>query len=93
MYHIAGFYKFKKLSNIKKNKKILQTFFLKNSIRGTLILAPEGINATLSTKKKNLYLVLNKVKKFLKLIILIVKIYLNVNFNPFIEVRLKLRKK
>ena len=67
MYHIAGFYKFKKLSNIKKNKKILQYFFLNNSIRGTLILSPEGINATLSSKKKNLYLVLNKIKKIFKI--------------------------
>ena len=67
MYHIAGFYKFKKLSNIKKNKKILQYFFLNNSIRGTLILSPEGINATLSSKKENLYLVLNKIKKIFKI--------------------------
>ena len=67
MYHITGFYKFKKLSNIKKNKKILQYFFLNNSIRGTLILSPEGINATLSSKKENLYLVLNKIKKIFKI--------------------------
>jgi len=52
MFYISGFYKFKKIKNIKKNKKKLQSFFLKNSIRGTLILSPEGINATLSSKKK-----------------------------------------
>ena len=52
MFYISGFYKFKKIKNIKKNKKKLQSFFLKNSIKGTLILSPEGINATLSSKKK-----------------------------------------
>ena len=52
MFYISGFYKFKKITNIKKNKKILQSIFFKNSIRGTLILSPEGINATLSSKKK-----------------------------------------
>ena len=52
MFYISGFYKLKKIANIKKNKKILQSIFFKNSIRGTLILSPEGINATLSSKKK-----------------------------------------
>ena len=52
MFYISGFYKFKKITNIKKNKKIIQSYFLKNSIRGTIILSPEGINATLSSKKK-----------------------------------------
>ena len=52
MFYISGFYKFKKITNIEKNKKELQSFFLKNSIKGTLILSSEGINATLSSKKK-----------------------------------------
>ena len=67
MFYISGFYKFKKISNIKKNKKKIQTYFLKNSIRGTLILSSEGINATLSSNKKNLYIVLNKIKKIFKI--------------------------
>ena len=52
MFYISGFYKFKKITKIKKNKRILESYFFKNSIRGTLILSPEGINATLSSKKK-----------------------------------------
>ena len=28
MYFISGFYKFKKISNIKKNKKIIQAYFI-----------------------------------------------------------------
>ena len=92
MYHIAGFYKFKKLSNIKKNKKILQTFFLKNSIRGTLILAPEGINATLSTKKKNLYLVLNKVKKIFKINNFDSQNLSKCKFQPFHRGKVKIKK-
>ena len=67
MFYISGFYKFQKIVNIKKNKKKLQSFFLNNSIRGTLILSPEGINATLSSKKKNLYLVISKIKKIFKI--------------------------
>ena len=52
MFYISGFYKFKKITNIKKNKRILESYFFKNSIRGTLILSSEGVNATLSSKKK-----------------------------------------
>ena len=52
MYFISGFYKFKKISNIKKNKKIIQTYFINNGIRGSIIISKEGINGTISAKKK-----------------------------------------
>ena len=66
MFYILGFYKFKKIINIKKNKKNLQNYFVNNSIRGTIILSQEGINGTISGKKKKLDLVINKIKKIFK---------------------------
>ena len=63
MYYISGFYKFKKIHGIKKNKKLLSDFFSKYNIRGTIIISGEGINGTISSNKKNLELVLNKIKK------------------------------
>ena len=66
MFYISGFYKFKKIINIKKNKKNLQNYFVNNSIRGTIILSQEGINGTISGKKKKLDLVINKIKKIFK---------------------------
>jgi len=63
MYFISGFYKFIKISNIKKNKKILQAYFVNNTIRGSIIISQEGINGTISAKKKNLELAINKIKK------------------------------
>ena len=66
MFYIAGLYKFKKISNIKKNKKILQFFFIKKNIRGTIIISSEGINGTISSNRKNLNLALSKVKKVFK---------------------------
>ena len=56
MFYISGFYKFIKVINIKKNKKKLQNYFIKNSIRGTIILSTEGINGTISAKKKKIKL-------------------------------------
>ena len=52
MFFISGFYKFKKINCIYKNKKILQDYFIKNNIRGTIIISTEGINGTISVKKK-----------------------------------------
>ena len=63
MYYISGFYKFKKIHGVKKNKKILSDIFIKYNIRGTIIVSDEGINGTISSNKKNLELVLNKIKK------------------------------
>tara|TARA_B100000427_G_scaffold328777_1_gene342759 strand:+ start:121 stop:1020 length:900 start_codon:yes stop_codon:yes gene_type:complete len=63
MFYIAGLYKFKKISNIKIKKKILELFFIEKNIRGTLIISTEGINGTMSSSKKNLNLVLKKIKK------------------------------
>jgi len=62
MYYISGFYKFKKIISIKKNKSILQTYFINKSIKGTIIISSEGINGTVSANKKNLDLVINKIK-------------------------------
>ena len=63
MFHISGFYKFKRIKNIKKSKELLNNFFTENDIRGTVIISLEGINGTISSKKKNLELALLKIKK------------------------------
>ena len=63
MYFISGFYKFKKISNINKNKKIIQDFFINRGIRGSIIISKEGINGSISAKKKILDEAINKIKK------------------------------
>ena len=66
MFYISGFYKFKKILDLKKSKNIIQTYFINKCIRGTIIISREGINGTLSAKKKNLDLTINKIKKTFK---------------------------
>ena len=54
MYSIFGFYKFKKLTSLKSKKKSLDSLFITNDIRGTIIISNEGLNGTISFKKKKI---------------------------------------
>ena len=54
MFDVFGFYKFKNITNLKKNKNILKKLFFNHNVKGTIIISKEGINGTLSGKKKEL---------------------------------------
>jgi UPF0176 protein len=53
MLNIFGFYKFINITNLKKHKQDLQLFMGENEVRGSLIIAKEGINGTISGKKND----------------------------------------
>ena len=61
--NVFGFYKIKKFCNLKKQKDLLQKFFSKSSIKGIVILSPEGINGTIAGQKNNLNECLDYIKK------------------------------
>ena len=50
MFEVFGFYKFIKINTLKKNKDILQKLLIQNNLRGTIIIAKEGLNGTISGK-------------------------------------------
>ena len=52
MFIVLGFYKFKNLKSLKKNKLILQKLFIDNNIRGTLIISKEGLNGIAEVSKR-----------------------------------------
>ena len=56
MFLVFGFYKFKEISSLKKMKIFFQKELLKYNVRGTIILSPEGINGTISGKKKKYFI-------------------------------------
>ena len=66
MFHIFGFYKFKKLYGLKNLKKVFQDYILKNQIKGTIIFSKEGINGTISGKKNNIVKIKDNLKKICK---------------------------
>ena len=92
MFYISGFYKFKKINTINENKKNLQNYFIKNLIRGTIILSPEGINGTISSEKKNLDLAINKIKKIFKFNNFDSLNFSKSKFQPFHRGKVKIKK-
>jgi UPF0176 protein len=62
MFDVFGFYKFKKINSLKKNKTFLHDLLIKNNIRGTIIISKEGLNGTISGQKKNLDAVIKKIQ-------------------------------
>ena len=67
MYKIFGFYKFKKIKNIKLLKKNLKNFIEEEQIRGTIIISIEGINGTISFKPSKYKKVKNKILNLLNI--------------------------
>lgn len=67
MYKIFGFYKFKKIKNIKLLKKNLKNFIEEEQLRGTIIISIEGINGTISFKPTKYKKVKNKILNLLNI--------------------------
>ncbi len=92
MFKVYGFYKFIKIKSLKKNQDFLQKFLISNNIRGTIIVANEGLNGTISGRVKDI----DKIKKKLKSLFSF-KQFDNSNeskskFQPFHKAKVKIKK-
>ncbi len=92
MFEVLGFYKFIKIKSLKKNKVLLQDFLISKKIRGTIIIAKEGLNGTISGETKNIKSTINKLKKMFAF-----KEFDNSNnsksvFQPFHKPKVKIKK-
>ena len=91
MFKVFGFYKFIKIKSLKKNKEILATFINDNNIRGTVIIAKEGLNGTISGKVTNI----EKIKKKIKSLFSFKKFdnfnESSSNFQPFHKPKVKIK--
>jgi len=92
MFQVFGFYKFKKLTTLKKNKILLQDFLIKKNIRGTIIIANEGVNATISGKPLNLKAAITKIKKILDFKKFDSENSSKSKFQPFHKTKVKIKK-
>ena len=92
MFEVLGFYKFIKIKSLKKNKDFIQKFLIKNKIRGTIIIAKEGLNGTISGKNKDIEKTIKKIKS-----IFLFKNFDSSNnskskFQPFHKPKVKIKK-
>jgi UPF0176 protein len=92
MFEVFGFYKFKKLTSLKKNKILLQDFLINKNIRGTVIIANEGVNATISGKPLNLKVAITKIKKILDFKKFDSENSSKSKFQPFHKIKIKIKK-
>ena len=92
MFEVLGFYKFINIRSLKKNKILLQDFLIKKKIRGTIIIANEGLNGTISGNCKDVKRTINKLKKIFSF-----KQFDNSNksksiFQPYHKPKVKIKK-
>ena len=92
MFNVSGFYKFKKLQSLKKKKYLLQKNLIKQNIRGTIILAKEGVNATIASKYANIRFIINIIKKTLDIKNFDSENISKCKFQPFHRAKVKIKK-
>ena len=66
-FSIYSFYRFVNVENKVNIKKVFDLYFKKKLIRGTILIADEGINGSIASDKKSLNETLEFIKKQLKI--------------------------
>ena len=92
MFVVFGFYKFKRINFLKRNKIILQNFFVKHNIRGTLIISNEGLNGSISGKSKDVSFINKKIKRLFQIISFDSENLSKSKFHPFHKPKIKIKK-
>lgn len=94
-FFTTAFYHFVTLDDIKSMQTIIQDYCNKNEIKGTILLANEGINGTISGKEKNIL----EFHKFIKHDLIFSKIFKDLEYksswsnkNPFYRMKVRLKK-
>ena len=88
---VYTFYRFKTLRKINEIKITINKCFTKKNIRGTILIANEGVNGSLSGTKLELDDCIKFLKKCLKIRKLDMKVN-EVNFIPFNRLRIRIKK-
>lgn len=90
-FFVYSFYRFKKINDIREIKLQLDNFFKKKFIKGTVLIAYEGINASLSGNTAELDETIDFVKKKLKIRKLNTKKN-KVNSHSFNKLKVRIKK-
>ena len=95
LFFTTAFYHFVSLNNVKSIQTIIQDYCDKKSIKGTILLANEGINGTISGEEKNIL----EFHEFLKYNPIFSKVFEGIEYkslgqhkNPFYRMKVRLKK-
>ncbi|MBA1337507.1 MAG: UPF0176 protein [Pelagibacterales bacterium] len=91
MFTVFGFYKFKKLKLLKKNKITLQNSFIKHNVKGTLIISKEGLNGTISGKPRDISIINKIIKSLFKIKTFDSENISKNSFHPFHRGKIKIK--
>ena len=91
MITILSFYKFKKLKKLKLIKKKLFKEINLLSVKGLIILSPEGINGTLSGNEKNISVIKKNILSFFNISKFDVQNITKSSFVPFLKTKIKIK--
>ena len=89
-YLVATFYKFANISNLNLRKKQIMAWCQSQQIKGTIILAEEGINGTIAGSKKAIFSVLDQLRNLPNLADLEAK-ESTAQKMPFIRLKVKIK--
>ncbi len=90
-FYIYSFYRFFRLKNKRSIKEKFDHYLKDKIVRGTILLADEGINATISASEEDLKKIIKYFKSQLNLRKLDIKIS-KTNFLPFNRIKVRLKK-
>ncbi len=92
MFKVFGFYKFVQIKSLKKNKVFLQKFLISNHIRGTIIIAKEGLNGTISGSVKDIDKTTKKLNSLFSFKLFDSSNESKSKFQPFHKPKVKVKK-
>ena len=90
--NIIGFYKIKKINNSEKYQSLIKKFFFKKSVRGIVVLSPEGINGTISGGKNNVNECVNYIKNKFYIKKFDSENFSKIEHQPFNKAKIKIKK-
>ena len=92
MFNIQGFYKIKSIVDFDIHKEKIKAYLLSQSVKGTVILSPEGINGTIAGRKSDVSSCIKFIKSRFSIDIFDSRNSSTCEFLPFYRAKVKVKK-
>ena len=89
---VIGFYKFKKINSPEKYQNLIKKKLSNNSVKGTVLLTPEGVNGTIAGKKNEVSNCISYIKKKFYIQKFDSENFSEINYQPFNSPKIKIKQ-